>query len=101
MTKQNIDDLEKLQKLALKIILQNNYNSYTDALKRVKLPTLKMRRERLCLSFAKKTEKNEKYRPWFQKSKQTTRKNPFKETSYRTKAYETSPIPYLISLLNK
>ena len=101
LTKENIENLEKLQKLALKIILESKYTSYQNALKILKLTTLKERRDKLCLSFARKTEKNEKYRPWFKKTANTRSNTQFTNNYARTSAYQKSPIPYLVNLLNK
>ena len=52
--------LERVQKVALKIILRDQYISYEDALQLCNLKTLSDRRSGLCLSFAKKCLKNEK-----------------------------------------
>ena len=54
------NDLERTQKVALKIILGNSYTSYTDALKWTGLETLAARRTKLCLNFARKCTKYEK-----------------------------------------
>ena len=59
----NRNDLERIQKSAVRVILGNNYNNYEDALKKIGLVTLEERREQMCLKFAKeclKLEKNEK-----------------------------------------
>ena len=44
LTIKNIKDLENLQKLALKIILETKYTSYEKALQTLKLTTLKQRK---------------------------------------------------------
>ena len=54
LTKKCEDSLERVQKSALKIILGESYESYDNALKVLKLQSLKERREDLCLKFAKK-----------------------------------------------
>ena len=53
LTTENRDDLERVQKTALKIILKNQYQSYESALQKMSLETLDHRRELLCLNFAK------------------------------------------------
>ena len=53
LTRKNSDDLERVQKSALKLILKERYTDYKNALKIVKLDTLEERREKLCLKFAK------------------------------------------------
>ena len=53
-------ELERVQKVALRIILKSDYGSYENALLTCSLPSLKERRNVLSLSFAKKCVKNEK-----------------------------------------
>ena len=60
LTVENTQDLERVQKTALKIILQNEYKSYESALQILDLENLVERRERLCLQFAKKMCKSSK-----------------------------------------
>ena len=54
LTERNTNDLERVQKSATKIILQENYIGYENALARLGLENLKSRREGFCLDFAKK-----------------------------------------------
>ena len=54
LTQDNSDDLERVQKSAFKIILNQRYKDYSNALKILDMNTLKERREPLCLSFAMK-----------------------------------------------
>ena len=58
-------ELERVQKVALRIILQENYENYENALFLTRLPTLKERRYQLCKPFATKCTKNEKTRDIF------------------------------------
>ena len=58
-------DLERVQKVALKIILQEDYLTYEDALESLNLDTLRKRREKLCLSFAKKCVMHPKAKEMF------------------------------------
>ena len=60
LTKENSDDLERVQKAAVKVILGNNFENYEDALIKVNLPKLSDRRSELCLKFANKCTQNEK-----------------------------------------
>ena len=60
LTQENISDLERVQKSALRIILKQNYKTYTNALNVFELDTLENRRELLCLEFAKKCVKHPK-----------------------------------------
>ena len=57
-TEEEAVDLERVQKVACKIILLDNYIDYEHALESQKLDTLKARRNNLCLKFAKKCVKH-------------------------------------------
>jgi hypothetical protein len=54
LTEDNKHDLECVQKSAVKIILGEKYKSYQQALSELRIDTLDMRRENLCIRFAKK-----------------------------------------------
>ena len=55
-------DLERVQKCACHIILGDSYNSYTSALLTLGLETLELRRNKLSLKFALKSEKHRKFK---------------------------------------
>jgi hypothetical protein len=66
-------DIERVQKVALHIILGEHYESYSNALILTNLKTIEARRDKLCIKFVKKAEKHEKHRMWFKpKSKVKT-----------------------------
>ena len=96
--------LERVQKSALHIILGQRYDSYRAAMKKTGSKTLFERRRKICLKFAQKSLKNEKFCKWFKvnKSETSTRQEQMKfhEVYYRTDRYKKSPICYLTSLLN-
>ena len=61
LTQDNENDLERVQKAAVKEILGKDYpENYEQALVRADLDTLKERRTKLCKEFAKKCLQNEK-----------------------------------------
>ena len=60
LTEENKEDLERVQRSAMKIILGPKYQSYKKALDVLDLETLDERRENLRLEFAKKCAANEK-----------------------------------------
>ena len=105
LTQINSADIERVQKAALSIILGRNYINYQNALEKLKLHTLSERREVLCLKFAKKAIKSEKYSSWFKpdiNSQNTRRKvNRTKNVLTRTARFQKSVLPYITSLLNK
>ena len=57
--------IERIQKSACHIILGDNYQSYKLALNTLDLDTLQSRRDKLCLNFARKSEKHTKFQKWF------------------------------------
>ena len=105
LSQKNRRDLERVQKVAIKVILGKKYTSYKAGLKTLRLENLNDRRERLCLSFARKSIQNEKARKLFPKNitkhnmkKRKTKK--FKPRVTNTKRYQKSAIPHMINLLN-
>ena len=67
LTVENSNDLERVQKSAVKILLGNQYNGYENSLLRLKMEKLVDRR-RLCLNFAKKCFKSNKTKYMFPKN---------------------------------
>ena len=57
--------LERVQKVSLKVILGPVYVNYQSALSVLELETLRIRREKLCLSFAKKCLKSQRHSALF------------------------------------
>ena len=60
ITEEESQDIERVQKVAMKIILKEYYTCYEDSLNITGLEKLKSRRKMLSLNFAKKCLKNEK-----------------------------------------
>ena len=104
ITKNEAQQIERIQKAALAIIYGQNYRNYQNALVLSGLVSLAERREDICLNFAKKASKNPKYQHWFvteENSVNTRRKKPYlKPVSARTSRFAKSPIAYLTHLLN-
>ena len=99
------EDLERVQKVCFKIILQNNYETYEQALETTGLKTLRERRTDLCLNFAKKCVKNEKMSYMFPlnssgENKGTRFHEKFIVQHCNTERLAKSAIPYLQNLLN-
>ena len=97
------DSIERVQKMALHIILGDRYRSYETSLGEVGLETLESRRTQLCINFAKKAEKNIKFKQWFrERPVVSTRQQSDKYWGpvARTTRLKNSAIPYLTSLLN-
>ena len=105
LTKVNRESIERIQKQAMKIIFRNQYTSYENALKLSKFTTLEVRREKLCLKFAKACLKVDKLKDMFPleyKDHNMDKRNyqKFKINHAKTERYNQSSIPYLQRLLN-
>ena len=100
LTKANSEDLERVQKNAIKIIFGASYVDYEDFLDQINEQTLDERRNQLCLHFAESCLMNEKFSTWFQKGMNTRSGSYFLEPSAKTKRYRDSAIPHLTRLLN-
>ena len=106
LTKNNEMDIERVQKAALKVILKDKYVNYDKALRLLDLEPLHVRRERLCLKFAKKCLKLENFKKLFpvRKSKHDMKKRnteKFLVNHVNTERYMKSAIPAMQRALNK
>ena len=68
ITSEESDNIERVQKIACRIILKENYESYENALSKLNLQTLSERRTMLAERFATKCSKSDKFRDWFPKN---------------------------------
>ena len=103
LTKGEKLDLERVQKVALRIIMKNEYVSYDNALKQCNLKLLSERRANLCLSFAKKCVKYEKTKDIFplnEKARTTRVTEKYVVTSANTNRLAVSAVPFMQRLLN-
>ena len=94
----------RIQKVALCIILKEDYLSYADALSVTHLTTLKARRQQLMEKFALKCTKNPLTKDMFPRnpsSVNTRNKEPFLVTKARTDRLKYSAIPSMQRILNK
>ncbi len=106
ITQQCERNLERVQKSALRIILGDKYVSYDNALKTLKLQTLKERREELCLKFAKKCLTVPKLQRMFPRSlndhgMDKRSSEYFQVNRGLTERLRRSSIPYMQRLLNE
>ena len=109
LTKENIEDLERVQKSAVRIILGKEYDkfeSYEDALSKANLEPLECRREELCEKFAAKCLKNDKTKSMFPIKDKThnmlTREEEYFDVKFaHTGRLRDSAIPYMQRMLNK
>ena len=105
LTDEQSENIERVQKAALRIILQKEYLDYPTALEKTGLQTLYDRRTKLSLNFAKRCAKHEYMNNLFplnQKHMYNTRKQEKYKVNYaNTSRYSNSAIPYMQRLLNK
>ena len=106
LTEDNRNDLERVQKSALKIILKEKYKSYDQALNVLDIETLDERREGLCLKFAIKSSKHEKTSKMFPiniKKHDMDTRNPekFKVQFSRTERLKNCSVIFMQNALNK
>ena len=102
-TLENVHDLECI--LALKIILQDEYQNYSNALHLTGLKSLFERRNELCLRFAKACTKNEQTKTMFPLNPisydvETRHREKFQVTKCKTTRFQNSAIPFMQNLLN-
>ena len=96
--------LERVQKVALRIILDSQYTDYTSALILTNLDTLRCRRKYLCLNFAKKCVKKGSLDDLFPLNMKTVNTRPHEKffvTKAKTERLAKSTVPYLQRLLNE
>ena len=102
LTKQQSAQIERIQRTAFRIILDDESISYDVACTLFGAEPLEFRRVQLCINFAKKDVKKES--TIFSTNNRTTNtRRPAKlvrEIKCRTKRYEKSSLPYLAKLLN-
>ena len=96
-------DIERVQKVSLRLLLKEEYVNYKGALHITGLQTLEERREFLCLNFARKCLKSDATKDMFplKKTFRNTRKpQKFQVPFARTSRLANSAIPYMAKLLN-
>ena len=107
LTAKQSASLERCQAVSPRIILQDNYVSYSAALEMTALSQLSDRRQTRCLDFSVKCTKNKQNSRFFPKnpnlnnSLETRGREEFKVNFRRTQQYKNSAIPYCQRLLNE
>ena len=99
LTQVNSEDLERVQKSAVRIILGEKYTTYEEGLQSLMLAKLSDRREKLYLKFAKKCLKNDLTSDLFPLNNARNREK-FKVLHANTDRLKDSAVPYLQRLLN-
>ena len=104
LTIENCEDLERVQKSEMRIILKEDYQTYEQALEKLMLAKLSERREKMCLKFAKNCTKNDLTSDLFPlnptESLGTRNKDKYRVLHANTDRLKESAVPYLQRLLN-
>ena len=106
LTQRNMNDLERVQKSAVRIIVGKPYESYTRTLQELGMMKLSERRDLICPRFAKNSLKLLNFKKLFPVHKNnhdmTTRQHEkYKIMRSYGKRYAVSAIPSMQKLLNK
>ena len=103
LTKSQIKDIEKIQKVALRIVLGDGYREYELACSEFNLDKLSLRRTELCSNFAVKLYKSDRCNQFFTPYNTNTRafeNKLVKENYCRTTRCYNAPHNYLSRLVN-
>ena len=102
LTRQQSSEIENIQKMAMKIILQDKYVNYQLACSAFSAKTLEERRLQLCSKFASKNLKsNNSFFTLLKPNVNTRQPNRLvKEYKCNTVRYQKSSLPFLASILN-
>ena len=105
ITKDERIDIERVQKSAVRMILDDPNINYKKALNKLGLESLEERREYLSLQFAKKSLQNHKMKNLFPKKiikhdHKLRNQDKFKINYARTNRYKNSAVPHMQKLLN-
>ena len=104
LTKKQVDDLERIQKVALKIILAEKYENYQNACKTFNLENMATRRLTLSTNFAVRLYKSDRSSQFFTHAKQNSSRRDGNrlvvEDMPRTKRCYNAPHNYLSRLVN-
>ena len=99
ITQQEKDDLERVQKCSLRLILKEEYIEYNQALDYLELTELSTRREKMALNFAKKCVKSDRFLDLFPLNQSDTRKSEMYKVQFAR--LQNSTLPAMQRLLNK
>ena len=104
ITLEERENIDRVQRVACKIILKDEYVNYQDALVQLNLESLSNRRQLLAKRFAIKSVKNEKFSDLFptnENNAQTRNNEKYKVKFAKTGRLQNSSIPAMQKLLNR
>ena len=106
LTQADCSDIERVQKAAMRVIMGTRYQGYQEALKFMKIDSLKERRVKMALSFVKKSLRQNIFSSLFplnENAHQMNTRNPNKYVvkNGNTDRMKRSAVPFLQRLLNE
>ena len=106
LTEHEKNDLDRVAKVALKIIYGDMYCGFENTLKLANIVKPTTQLLKMTKKFANRSAKHPKFSQWFQPVPEDmvstrSKKNTFVQIPTRTDRYYKSPIPYLTRLLNE
>ena len=106
LTQSNCNDIERVQKAAMRVIMGTRYQGYEEALEFMKIDSLRERRVKMALKFAKKSIRQEIFSPLFPlnenlHSMKTRNPKKYVVKKGNTERMRRSSVPFLQRLLNE
>ena len=106
LTQESSSDIERVQKIALRVILDDDYVDYQTACTTLEVDSLENRRKKLCLNFALKCLNSEKFKDMFKfntvaEDYKIRVPDKFDVPFAKSSRYKKSPKVYLTNLLNE
>ena len=106
LTESDCNDIERVQKAAMKVIMGTRYQGYEEALKFMKIDSLRQRRLKTALRFAKKSVRHVSFSsvfPLHKNDHSMMTRNPAKYVvkNSKTERMKRSAVPFLQRLLNE
>ena len=103
ITQDEKNDLERIQKVACKIIPKDSYSNYYDALKRLNIQNLSDWRTMLPTRFASKCTQHDKFKSLFHRNgiQSTRKKEKYYEKFASKQKLHKSAIPSMQRLINR
>ena len=103
LTEENIADLNRVQKCAVRVIMGENYTDYKKSLEILDIETLESRRYNLCKKMALKTVKIPNMKEMFPLRKENRNEkrrhtNKYHINKANTTRYKKSAIPYILNI---
>ena len=102
LTNDDTSDIERVQKIVLRIILEFKYTDYHQSCLHLNIQSLQIRRAKISLNFGLKCISSEKFKHLFSPNTNTTIRNPdqFDVPLARSSRYFNSPLLHITRLLN-